>query len=105
MLYLDSSALLKLVIVERESTALLRFLNRDPAERVSCALVRTEVFRAVRPHGAAALELPGLTALILSSSSPQQGAFGGMGPRGPKAAIFARFGTATVKRTAEKLNR
>lgn len=56
MLYLDSSALLKLVIAEKESRALLRFLKREPAERVSCALVRTEVLRATRPHGAAALE-------------------------------------------------
>jgi predicted nucleic acid-binding protein len=56
MIYLDSSALLKLVIVERESRALLRFLKRDPSERVSCSLVRTEVLRATRPHGAAALE-------------------------------------------------
>jgi predicted nucleic acid-binding protein len=56
MLYLDSSALLKLVISEKESRALLRFLTRDRSERVSCALARTEVLRATRPHGAAALE-------------------------------------------------
>ena len=56
MLYLDSSALLKLVIEEKESRALLRFLERGPAERVSCSLARTEVLRATRRHGAAALE-------------------------------------------------
>ena len=56
MLYLDSSALLKLVIAEKESRALLRFLKRERSERVSCGLVRTEVLRATRPHGAAALE-------------------------------------------------
>jgi predicted nucleic acid-binding protein len=56
MLYLDSSALLKLVIDEKESRALLSFLKRAPAERVSCTLVRTEVLRATRRHGAAALE-------------------------------------------------
>lgn len=56
MLYLDSSALLKLVVAEKESGALLRFLKREHGERVSCSLVRTEVLRATRRHGAAALE-------------------------------------------------
>lgn len=56
MIYLDSSALLKLVIAEKESRALLSFLNGAPSERVSCSVVRTEVLRATRPHGAAALE-------------------------------------------------
>jgi predicted nucleic acid-binding protein len=56
MLYLDSSALLKLVIVEKESRALRSFLKREAAERVSCTLARTEVLRATRPHGTAALE-------------------------------------------------
>ena len=56
MLYLDSSALLKLVIAEKESRALQRFLKREGVERVSCTLARTEVLRATRPHGAAALE-------------------------------------------------
>lgn len=56
MVYLDSSALLKLVIAEKESRALVSFLKRQPAERVSCSLVRTEVLRATRRHGAAALE-------------------------------------------------
>ncbi len=56
MLYLDSSALLKLVIAEKESRALRSFLKREPAERVSCALARTEILRATRLHGTAALE-------------------------------------------------
>jgi predicted nucleic acid-binding protein len=56
VLYLDSSALVKLVVVERESRALRSYLRRDP-ERVSCGLARTEVLRAVRPLGPAALEL------------------------------------------------
>ena len=56
MLYLDSSALLKLVIAEKESRALRRFLKREAVDRVSCSLARTEVLRATRPHGAAALE-------------------------------------------------
>jgi uncharacterized protein len=48
--YLDASALVKLVVVEPESEALRRFLRRRP-ERVSSALSRVEVVRAVRLHG------------------------------------------------------
>ncbi len=48
--YLDSSALVKLVVAEPESPALRRYLRRRPT-RVSCALARVEVVRAVRPHG------------------------------------------------------
>ena len=54
MVYLDSSALVKLVIAEAESPALLRYLRAHP-QRASSALARTEVVRAVRPHGVAAL--------------------------------------------------
>jgi predicted nucleic acid-binding protein len=54
VVYLDSSALVKLVIAERESTALRRYLGDEPA-RASCVLARVEVFRAVRGHGAAAV--------------------------------------------------
>ena len=54
MVYLDSSALVKLVIVEPESAALRRYLGGEP-ERASCALARVEVLRAVRVHGASAL--------------------------------------------------
>ena len=54
MVYLDSSALVKLVIAEPESRALRHYL-RDEPERASCALARVEVVRAVRGHGAAAL--------------------------------------------------
>ncbi len=54
MVYLDSSALVKLVVAEPESGALRRALRRD-AWRVSCALARVEVMRAVRPQGAAAV--------------------------------------------------
>jgi len=56
MVYLDSSALVKLVVRERESTALRTYLRREP-ERLSCALARTEVLRAVRPLGPAAVEM------------------------------------------------
>lgn len=54
MVYLDSSALVKLVVKEKESAALRRYLRADP-QRASCALARVEVIRAVRPHGAAAI--------------------------------------------------
>lgn len=54
MVYLDSSALVKLVVAERESTALRSYLRGAP-RRSSCALARVEVIRAVRPHGAAAM--------------------------------------------------
>ena len=54
MVYLDSSALVKLVIAEAESTALRRFL-RGRVERVSCALARVEVIRAVWSHGVPAV--------------------------------------------------
>ena len=54
MVYLDSSALVKLVIAEPESPALRRYLRGEP-ERASCALARVEVLRAVRAHGPAAL--------------------------------------------------
>ena len=54
MVYLDSSALVKLVIAEPESPALRRYLRREP-ERASCALARVEVLRAVRLHGPAAI--------------------------------------------------
>jgi hypothetical protein len=54
VVYLDSSALVKLVIGEPESAALRRYLRGEP-ERASCALARVEVLRAVRGQGAAAL--------------------------------------------------
>lgn len=52
--YLDSSAIVKLVVRERESSALRRFLRTRP-ERVSCSLARTEVLRAVRHLGPPAM--------------------------------------------------
>ena len=54
MVYLDSSALVKLVVAERESAGLRRYLRAEP-RRASCALARVEVVRAVRPHGVAAI--------------------------------------------------
>src|SRR5437870_12375077 len=51
-LYLDSSALVKLVQVEAESASLRRYLRRHRSdERVSSALARGEVLRAVLAGG------------------------------------------------------
>jgi uncharacterized protein len=52
--YLDSSAIVKLVVAEAESGALARYLGDRPT-RVSCALARVEVIRAIRPQGEAAV--------------------------------------------------
>jgi len=52
--YLDSSALVKLIVAERESEALRGFLQDRPIH-VSCALARVEVPRAVAGHGVAAI--------------------------------------------------
>lgn len=54
MVFLDSSALVKLVIREPETPALRRYLAPRP-ERIACQLVRTEVPRAVRHFGPGAL--------------------------------------------------
>lgn len=56
MIYLDSSALVKLIVHEPESRPLRMYLRREP-RRVSCALARTEVLRAVRPGGPIVIEL------------------------------------------------
>jgi predicted nucleic acid-binding protein len=48
--YLDTSAFLKLIVAERESEALRRFLVRWP-ERASASLLRTETVRALRRAG------------------------------------------------------
>jgi len=53
VVYLDSSALVKLVVREPESVALRSYLRSTP-NRVSSALARVEVLRAVLPHGAQA---------------------------------------------------
>ncbi len=65
--YLDASALLKLVVVERESNALAAELERWP-DRVSASIVRVEIHRALHRaglskslHDAADAVLEGLT--------------------------------------------
>ena len=50
-LYLDSSALVKLVQREADSAALRRYLRRNSARRVTSALARVEVVRAVLTGG------------------------------------------------------
>lgn len=52
--YLDSSAIVKLVIREAESAALATHLAQR-SRHISCALAKVEVIRAVRAHGADAL--------------------------------------------------
>lgn len=54
-IYLDSSAIVKLAVMEAESTALRRYVRRRGPLVVS-ALARTEVARALLPLGAAAVE-------------------------------------------------
>jgi uncharacterized protein len=52
-LYLDSSAILKVVVAEPESKALFESVRQWP-NRVSSELARTEVLRALRRAGATA---------------------------------------------------
>jgi predicted nucleic acid-binding protein len=54
VVYLDSTAIVKLVVHETESAALRRFLRAHPA-RASCGLARVEVPRAVAVAGTAAI--------------------------------------------------
>jgi len=54
-IYLDSSAIVKLVVQEKESAALRRYLRRR-APLVVSALARTEVARALLPLGATAVQ-------------------------------------------------
>jgi uncharacterized protein len=53
MIYLDSSALLKLLVEERESSALASWLSKRPnTPRISSELAKLEVIRAARRLGA-----------------------------------------------------
>lgn len=51
LLYLDSSAIVKLIAPEAQSAALFSFVGRWP-QRVSSQLARVEVLRALRRAGA-----------------------------------------------------
>ena len=55
MVYLDSSAIVKLVVNETESVALRQFLRGHPAH-TSCGLARVDVPLAVAGRGATAIE-------------------------------------------------
>jgi uncharacterized protein len=46
--YIDTSALVKLVVAEPETDAFRSWLAREPRGPVACDLVRTELLRAVR---------------------------------------------------------
>ena len=55
-IYLDTSAMVKLVVAEKESQALKSFLGeRGEDDLFSAALARTELIRAVAPNGAQAI--------------------------------------------------
>ena len=54
LIYLDSSALVKLVINERESADLAAYLAAAPM-RASCSLARVEVTRTAKLHGEGAV--------------------------------------------------
>lgn len=56
-LYLDSSAFVKLVVAEAQSTELRGYLATHVARRVSSSLLRTEALRAVRHLGPDALAI------------------------------------------------
>jgi uncharacterized protein len=65
VIYLDTSALLKLVHPEAESMPLRTWLARHPADLVSSALIRTEASRALLRCDPAALpQLPVILAVI-----------------------------------------
>ena len=55
LLYLDSSAIVKLVVRESETGALFAFLEEWP-ERISSALAQVEVLRALRRAGVTAAD-------------------------------------------------
>jgi uncharacterized protein with PIN domain len=50
VVYLDTSAFVKLIMPEPESPALRRYLRRR-GQLASAGLLRTEAVRALRPHG------------------------------------------------------
>lgn len=55
-IYLDTSALVKLIVAENESQALLHFLGEHADDSLfSAALARTELIRAVAPNGPSAI--------------------------------------------------
>jgi predicted nucleic acid-binding protein len=82
-IYLDTSAMVKLVVAEKESHSLQSFLgDRGEDSLFSAALARTELLRAVAANGAAAigaarrlldsLDLVVLTRKLLDDAGIQQ---------------------------------
>jgi len=71
-IYLDTSALVKLVVAEDESQSLRSFLSERVEDRLfSAALARTELIRAIAPNGAQAIAdardlLSGLDTVVLT---------------------------------------
>lgn len=55
--YLDTSAALKLIVEEAESTALAERLDADTPDIVACLLLETELRRAAQRHDALSQEL------------------------------------------------
>lgn len=55
--YVDTSALVKLVVAEPETSALRAWLTEDERGPVSCDLARTELIRAVRRVAVDRMEL------------------------------------------------
>jgi hypothetical protein len=65
MIYIDTSAMLKLVHPERESGALRAWLASHPGDLVSSALIRTEARRALLRNDPGALpQLPAILSVI-----------------------------------------
>ncbi|MEU1826652.1 type II toxin-antitoxin system VapC family toxin [Streptomyces abikoensis] len=70
MIYLDSCALVKLIVREKETDALVAFLESHPRQRhVTSELAITEVMRVIRrarcgPQGQARLDEPTFTRLL-----------------------------------------
>ncbi len=68
--YFDASAIAKLIREERESLALVDFLE-EPMEAVTSALSEVEVPRELRPYGVSAEEVAGaLKGFVVVSISP-----------------------------------
>ncbi len=92
-LYLDSSALVKLVQRERESDALRRYLRRHRADQlVTSALARVEVVRAVLAGGPSALaharrQLSRVDQVLLSTELLDRAAT--LAPNGPLRSLDA----------------
>ena len=92
-LYLDSSALVKLIQREAESDALREFLRQHQTDQlVTCALSRVEVLRSVYGGGDRALEharrqLSRLDQIVLSSALLDRAAT--LRPEGPLRSLDA----------------